>query len=118
MITTMTSSATSVTSKVSSQVIVSEQGMTLSGALVFSSVADLVEQGNQIFKKYRKEDQTESIFVIDCKAMERIDSAGIALLIEWQRQCKNHNASCRFEGLSNQAKALIEAYRLQSIISA
>jgi ABC-type transporter Mla MlaB component len=48
--------------------------------------------------------------------MERIDSAGIALLLEWQRLSTNDNLNCRYEGLPKQAKKLIEAYRLQSLI--
>ncbi len=106
------------TSPVAPQVIKSEQGMALSGALVFGSVVDLSEQGNQHFKQYRDQHQGDSPFVIDCTGMERIDSAGIALLIEWQRQCKNDNKVCLFEGLPKQAQALIEAYRLQSLIAA
>jgi len=107
MTTTMTSSATS-------KVIKSEQGMALSGTIVFASVADLLAQGNQHLKQH----SNDSSFVIDCKAVTRIDSAGIALLLEWHRQCKNDNKVCRFESLSKQAQALIEAYRLQSLIAA
>jgi len=106
------------TSSVTSKVIESEQGMTLSGALVFTSVADLLGQGNKHLKQYLELNPNDSSFVIDCKAMERIDSAGIALLIEWQRQCTNDNKTCRFEGLAKQAQALIEAYRLESLIAA
>ena len=100
------------TSLTASKITKSEQGMEISGALVFASVSDLLEQGNQQLKQH----QDESTFVINCKAMDRIDSAGIALLIEWQRQCKDKNKTCRFEALPKQAKALIEAYKLQSFI--
>lgn len=110
--------ATTMTASIASKAIQTEQGMSLSGDLVFSSVADLLEQGNTKLKQYLSQNPSSSSFVIDCKEMERIDSAGIALLLEWQRQCKNAEKNCRFEGLSNQAQALIEAYRLQSLIAA
>lgn len=95
-------------------VIKSELGIALSGALVFANVADFLEQGNRLLKQH----SDASVCVIDCKAMQRIDSAGIALLLEWQRQCKNSHKDCRFEGLSEQAQALIQAYRLSTLISA
>ena len=69
------------TSSFTSKVIKSEQGMSVSGMLVFSSVADLLEKGNECLKQH----QSDSL-VIDCNAMDRIDSAGIALLLEWRRQ--------------------------------
>ena len=105
-------------SSVAPQITKSEQGMAVSGSLVYSSVADLLEQGNEYLEQQLKQQTGDSSFVINCKAMERIDSAGIALLLEWQRQCKNDNKTCRFDGLSKQAQALIEAYRLQSLIAA
>ena len=102
---------------VTATVIKSDQGMALSGALVFASVSDLIEQGNQHLKQHHNQPENDSVFVIDCESMNRIDSAGIALLIEWQRQGKNNNLTCRFEGLSKQAQALIEAYSLESLIA-
>ena len=100
-------------STAASKIAKSEQGMEISGLLVFSNVSDLLEQGNKVLQQH----QSES-FVINCKEMLRIDSAGIALLIEWQRQCKNINKVCQFINLSKQAQALIEAYRLQFLIAA
>lgn len=90
-----------------------EKGMTVSGSLVFATVTILLEKGCTLIRQHKG-----GSFVIDCSAITRIDSAGIALLIEWQRQSKNNNAVCRFVGLSNQAQSLIRAYRLQSLISA
>ena len=98
---------------IKSKIEKSEQGMTLSGELTFASVVDLLEQGNQCLNQHKQ----DSPFTIDCKSMERIDSAGIALLLEWHRQCKNNNKLCRFEGLSKQAQALIGTYRLKSLIA-
>ena len=103
---------------VESKIIKTEQGMAVSGELVFANVSNLLGQGNKHLKQYNNQSQDNSSFVIDCTAMERIDSAGIALLLEWQRQFSSKNKNCRFQSLSQQAQALIEAYRLQSLIAA
>ena len=94
-----------------------DQGMAISGKLVFSSVADLLNQGNQYLEQKRNSNKN-AVFEIDCQAMQRIDSAGIALLIEWHRQCVEAKMTCRFVKLSDQAQSLIQAYRLQSLIAA
>ena len=82
----------------------------------------MLEDGNTYVKQYIKQhsnkNSNEPPFLIDCKEMERIDSAGIALLLEWQRQFKNTDLTCLFKDLSKQAQSLITTYRLQSLIAA
>ena len=102
----------------SSKILKSDTGISVSGDLVFSNVADLLKEGNSLLKQHLANGKDDLPFTIDCKEMTRIDSAGIALLLEWQRQFKNKNQNCLFQGLSSQAQALIEAYRLQALISA
>lgn len=95
-----------------------DQGMALAGKLVFNSVTGLLEQGNQYLAQNLSNNKQGGFFSIDCLEVERMDSAGIALLLEWQRQCSNAKNNCRFVGLSEQAESLINAYRLQSLITA
>jgi len=90
-----------------------EQGLAISGKLVYSTVADLSELGNQVIAE-----SNQNTVDIDCQSMERIDSAGIALLLQWQRESKVANKACRFVNLSDQAKSLIQAYQLQTVIAA
>lgn len=99
-----------------SKVINSEHGISLSGFVVFNTVSDLLKQGNAYIQQYI-DNTVDTSIIIDCKEMKRIDSAGISLLLEWQRQCTNKNKVCRFNSLSEQAQALIEAYQLQSLLS-
>ena len=91
-----------------------ENGLQLRGSLVFANVSELLEQGTSELR-VQKNLQTNTL-VIDCKGITRIDSAGIALLIEWKRWCKNHKKKCQINGLPNQAKSLIETYRLQQVL--
>ena len=98
----------------STKITKTDQGMSVTGELVFASITDFLEQGNQFIQQHKNNDS----FVINCEAMQRIDSAGIALLIEWHRQCANNDKPCQFAGLTHQAKSLIETYRLESLITA
>ena len=89
----------------SAKLIKSEQGFTLSGDIVFSSVSDLLKESDSYLKNGLSNNSNKSkdlTFVVDCKEMSRIDSAGIALLLEWQRQFTAVKKSCVFQGLSNQ----------------
>ena len=58
----------------------------LSGILSFDSVPPLLEQGARMF-------DNGSDVVLDLAQVERSDSAGLALLLEWQRlaELRQHN---------------------------
>lgn len=90
-----------------------DQGLAITGELVFANVTELSDQGNQIIIDANQQDE----FEIDCSEMERIDSAGIALLLQWQRETSKNNRACRFVALRDQSKSLIQAYKLESIIA-
>lgn len=89
-----------------------EQGIALSGALAFISASDLLKQGNELLAS-----NSNNSVVIDCENVTRIDSAGIALLLEWKRHCDSNNKTCEIKNLPQQAISLLETYRLQSLIS-
>lgn len=90
-----------------------DQGVAITGELVFANAAKLAEQGNQIIIDANQKDEIE----FDCSEMKRIDSAGIALLLQWHREIKRKNKTCRYVGLRDQTKSLIQAYRLESVIT-
>lgn len=98
----------------SSSIIKTDQGMSVSGALTFSSVKEVLSQGNEYINEGSFE--KESTFIIDCSSIKHIDSAGIALLVEWQRQCINKDINSRYVGLLDQPKSLIKTYQLESSI--
>jgi len=91
-----------------------ENGLQLSGSLVFSNVSELLGQGTSELEVLQN--SKIDTLIIDCKEISRIDSAGIALLIEWKRWCNNHKKKCLINGLPSQAKSLIETYRLQQVL--
>ena len=88
-----------------------QNGLQLSGSLVYANASELLEQVTPLLEGL----QTNEI-KINCKEVTRIDSAGIALLIEWKRWCANNNKHCQIEGLQKQAISLIETYRLQEVL--
>ena len=98
----------------STSIIKTKQGMSVSGALTFSNVKEVLSQGGEFIEQFAS--QKEKFFEIDCSAVPRIDSAGIALLIEWHRQCVNADTSSRLVGLLDQPKSLIKTYQLESLV--
>ncbi len=93
------------------QVTITKQGLQLNGSMVYASVSTLLEEGTHLL-----ENHPETSISIDCKNVSRVDSAGIALLIEWKRKCINHKKNCQIIGLPKQARSLVETYRLQEVL--
>ena len=88
-----------------------EQGVyLLSGDLVYSTVPDFVKAGEIFFS------QAKNKVVIDCSALNRVDSAGLSLLLEWKRQCQKLQKECSYEALPKQAAKLIKAFKLKAFI--
>jgi phospholipid transport system transporter-binding protein len=77
----------------------------LSGDLVIGSVATLLNQANSLFPKHRH-------VIIDLKDVPRVDSAGLALLLEWVEWARNHDTDIQF---LNVPEALIRIARLSNV---
>ncbi len=92
-----------------------EQGFRLNGDLTFSTVSDLVESGKALIHNGTKS-ATENEINIEMSSVKKLDSAGIALLLEWKRECQLENKTCHFKHLSQQAISLIKTYKLQSVL--
>ncbi|MDZ4731147.1 MAG: STAS domain-containing protein [Xanthomonadales bacterium] len=58
----------------------------LSGDLTFKTVKDLATEAETLFGA------SKSIKQLDLSAVERVDSSGLALLLEWQASAKNRGA--------------------------
>lgn len=90
---------------------ITDRGFSLSGDLVFLTVQPLLEQSLALLEGFQGQD-----VVIDCAATGKMDSAGIALLMEWKRWCYRHKKTCHFQNLPDQARSLIEATGVDSIL--
>lgn len=75
----------------------------LSGELVFATIKELSEQGSALLtgeKPVRR---------LDLQAVSRVDSSGLALLLEWQSMAKGNGASL---AVSNAPDDLVRLARL------
>lgn len=71
----------------------------LYGELSFKTVPTIIGELNGLLSG-------ESPQVIDLSGVTRIDSAGVALLLDWVRAAKNCNVSVRFRNVPPQMLAL------------
>lgn len=94
----------------------SQEGIKLSGTLVFSSVSKVWDESTLILKTMTISDSNNTL-TFDCSEVSHIDSAGIALMIEWKKWSKQHQKECQFLGLQAQATTLIKTYKLEKILN-
>jgi len=96
-----------------SSISFSEDTLFLKGSFTFNTVSELQEKGLSLLEKVNAQQ-----VVLNLKEMRRIDSAGIALLLEWKRYCQNNNKDLKLIEAQDQATSLIKTYKLQSLFSA
>lgn len=84
-----------------------ERVLHLSGELNHETLADLWQQREVVM---------QDIKVINVSALQRVDSAGLALLIYLQQQPGRDGSLPYLKGVSNKLLSLITLYNLQGII--
>ena len=99
-------------SKSLSDLTVTDTGLQLAGPLQFDTVSALLE----IAEKELDQVKLDTV-VIDMEKVNRIDSAGVSLLLEWKRQLQAKNKSFVIKGMQDQVLSLLKTYRLQSLFS-
>ncbi len=82
----------------------------VSGELTFATVTRVLERSRRLFT------QAGEALEIELGAVERVDSAGLALLIEWMRVAQALDKSIRFFNLPDQMMAIASASDLDSIL--
>ncbi len=71
----------------------------ISGFLTYERVPEVYEAARSLF-----EEGVE--WVVDLGGVERADSAGLALLVDWVRQARERNVRVRFERVSERLRHL------------
>ncbi|MGH8507863.1 MAG: STAS domain-containing protein [Gammaproteobacteria bacterium] len=61
---------------------------------------------------------TDSSVVVDLKAVARIDSAGLALLVNWAREGGRHKVAIRFQNIPVRMLAIAKICGVDKILSA
>lgn len=84
-----------------------EDGLRLSGSLTIANVAQALEDS---------EAWSEAVRTVDLSGVERSDSAGVALLLEWWRRARRRGAELRYLNPPAQMRAIIEVSGLSEIL--
>lgn len=61
-------------------------------------------------------ERAASPLLIDLGAVQRVDSAGLALLVDWLRQGRRHGLEMRFTGMPDQLMAIARASGLDKLL--
>lgn len=87
-------------------------GWELSGDLTFDSVAEVLGGSRGMFKSGGRD------LVVDLSAVTRMDSAGLALMLEWLRMARQHRVSIRFCNIPARIQNLAAACGVDRIFGA
>jgi phospholipid transport system transporter-binding protein len=80
------------------------------GALTFATVGELLRNSQAVFQG------PAAHLDLDLGGVERVDSAGLALLIEWMRTARDNGKSVRFHHVSPQMRSIAEVSDLDGIL--
>ncbi|MGH8545957.1 MAG: STAS domain-containing protein, partial [Gammaproteobacteria bacterium] len=61
---------------------------------------------------------TDSSVVVDLKAVARIDSAGLALLVNWVRESRRHKVAIRFQNIPARMLAIAKICGVDKVLPA
>ncbi|CAN5742192.1 MAG: STAS domain-containing protein [Gammaproteobacteria bacterium] len=61
---------------------------------------------------------TDSAVVVDLKAVARIDSAGLALLVNWAREGRRHRVAIRFQNIPARMLAIAKICGVDKVLPA
>lgn len=79
------------------------------GELDFASVAELWEATAALFA-------AEPILRVDLGGIQRADSAGVALLVEWLRQARQRRRDLAFINVPAQMRTIIQVADLETVL--
>ena len=86
--------------------------VSLKGNLLFSTVSSILTEGCTMIANHKA-----GTITIDMSEVEKIDSAGIALLLAWKRLCDENNKKYQLKDVSQQAISLISTNKLEKILN-
>lgn len=93
-------------------ITVTEKGLSLKGSLLFSTVSSILSEGCSLLENHN----SDSIN-IDMSSVDKIDSAGISLLLAWRRLCDTSSKKLQIIGAQEQAISLITTNKLEYLLN-
>ena len=82
----------------------------IAGELSFATVSKALSESSHLFN-------VESEMIVDLINVNHVDSAGIALLIEWLRMAKNKSKTLEYRNISEQMLAIARISGLESVLT-
>jgi phospholipid transport system transporter-binding protein len=79
----------------------------LLGELTFESVARLVTENPELIGS--------AGLTVDMSGLEKVDSAGLALLLGWVRKARGSGGELRFSGIPEQLRSLVRIADLETL---
>jgi phospholipid transport system transporter-binding protein len=85
-------------------------GLRVSGELSFKTVPEIVPRCRELTRG-------EGELCIDLAAVQRADSAGVALLVEWQREAQRQQRRIRFQNIPQQMLVIARLSGVDELLS-
>ena len=82
----------------------------LSGAMTFRTVERILREGEQLFEAHTR-------LEIDLSGVEKADSAGLALLLEWITWANHTVREIRFTGMPERVLAIARTTEVEALLS-
>jgi phospholipid transport system transporter-binding protein len=81
----------------------------LQGAMSFATAQNILKQSERLFAPH-------SALEVDLAGVDKADSAGLALIIEWKSQAANRDAGIRFSNVPDSLLAIARTTEVQDLI--
>ncbi len=81
----------------------------VSGELVYATVPDLLEKGRSVLGEVGD-------VVIDLGGVTRVDSAALALMLEWMSQCHARGRGIRFRNVPQDVVAIADLSNVKELL--
>ena len=81
----------------------------LQGAMSFATAQNILKRSEKLFARHGR-------LEIDLAGVDRADSAGLALIIEWKSQAANRQADIRFSNVPDSMLAIARTTEVQDLI--
>ena len=82
----------------------------LSGAMTFATAERILRQSEEPFAEHTR-------IEVDLSGVERSDSAGLALLLEWITWANHSVREIRFEGMPRRIQAIAETTEVEKLLT-
>ncbi len=92
---------------------VDEMHWYLQGELTVDTIDSVLKEGRRMFSKLKSGSDVH----LDCSQLEKVDSASVALLIEWVRAARKKKIHLTFEKIPDKMQRIIELSNLTALLS-